>query len=213
MTQLPSIGGGVIDRIYLHWTAGPFHHESSLYNAEIDLDAAGTSWTMIVTHDPRQNARGLDNSTMASHTYRRNTGAVGISVAGMDSGTFANFGPDAVQMHELEFLCACAAAFAQKYDVQADAPAPMKFPGGGRPDREHTIMTHAEAALTTPSDTKDGVHFEHYYCFKDGHDPDCRWDLAATNAQATAPSENQAFATGELLRGRIHQYKTALQTA
>jgi hypothetical protein len=210
-TTLPDVPAGTIDRIYLHWVVAPFHHEFDDYNAEIDLDAAGTQWNMIMTHDPRDNARGVNNNPVASHTYRRNTGAVGISVAGMDGATFGNFGPDPIQMHELEFLCACAAAFAQKYDVQADAAAPMMYPGEGRPDREHTIMTHAEAALTTPSDTNAG-HFTHYYCFKAGSDPDCRWDLAATNPQSAAPTEDEAFATGELLRQRIRQYKVALQT-
>jgi len=208
---LPDVPAGSIDRIYLHWVVAPFHHEFADYNAEIDLDDAGQHWKMIVTHDPRDNARNVNNNPVASHTYRRNTGAVGIAVAGMDDATFKDFGPDPIQMHELEFLCACAAAFAQKYDVQADAPAPMMYPGEGRPDRERTIMTHAEAALTTPSDDNKGNHFTHYYCFKAGSDPDCRWDLAATNPQSAAPTEDQAFATGEQLRQRIRQYKVALQ--
>lgn len=199
--QLPQIREGGIERIYLHWTVAPFGCVFRDYNAEVDLE--GGRWVIRLTHDPIDNATGDGE---ANHTFRRNTGAVGISIAGMDHATFSNFGPDPVQMHEMEYLCAAAAAFARKYSIQSNSPAPAKYPGGGRPDRERTIMTHAEAALMTPGDGD----YPHYYCFKDGGDPDCRWDLATTNAQGHQPTEAEAFAQADALRARIRQYKVAL---
>lgn len=178
---LPAIARGDVHRIYLHWAVAPFGCLFDDYNFMIDLE--GGRWVMKTTRNPQNNIPGMNDDPMASHTWHRNSWALGIAIGGMDGATTTNFGADPVQLHELQYLCACAAAVAHRYDVQADDDL-----GGG----EHTIMTHAEAAL------QDGYFGE-------------RWDLALF---APGPlTESGARYHGELLRKRVRAYKIALQEA
>ena len=115
--SLPAVPNGALSRLYLHWTVAPFGCTFGDYNGEADFENG--NWKMVVTHDPRDNAAGLTSNPAASHTWHRNTGAVGVSIAGMTGATEHNFGPDAVTLTGLEHLCACAAAFASRYGIDA----------------------------------------------------------------------------------------------
>ena len=115
--SLPAVPNGALSRLYLHWTVAPFGCTFGDYNGEADFENG--NWKMVVTHDPRDNAAGLTINPAASHTWHRNTGAVGVSIAGMTGATEHNFGPDAVTLTGLEHLCACAAAFASRYGIDA----------------------------------------------------------------------------------------------
>jgi hypothetical protein len=144
------------------------------------VDLADDKWVLKLTHDPRDNMPGLTDAPMASHTWHRNSWALGIAIGGMDGATTNNFGKDPVQLHELQYLCAGAAALAAKYGVQANQDL-----GGG----EHTIMTHAEAAI------QDGYFGE-------------RWDLALFEPGPL--TQTGARYHGDLLRQRIHVIKSQL---
>jgi hypothetical protein len=208
ITMLPELGSGFIHRIYLHWTVAAFGCTFDDYNGEADFENG--AWVMKLTHSPVDNANA-DQAKEAAHTFHRNSHALGVSVAGMDKANFRDFGPHTVNEHGIEHMLALAASFCVKYGVDANAEAPNVFGVQVDPQwgtGEHTVMTHAEAALMTPSG-----RFAHYFCYKDGSDPDCRWDHATQNPQLTAPDEAEARATGDIYRRRIHDYASALKTA
>lgn len=208
--NLPDVPAPGFDRIYLHWSVEAYNCTDGAYNAEVYLPDGSSQFAMLITHDPRGNVAGTPQ-TEASHTYKRNTGAFGIAISGLVGASYNDLGGQPVTLHEEEFLCACAAAVAAKYGIQADSSAPGKF----YPDHlanEKTIMTHAEAALTTPSGS-----YGHYYCYSvnpwrenNSGDSDCRWDLAEDEASGIAPNEDAARAHGDVLRARIKQYKDAI---
>lgn len=207
MASLPACPAGSISRIYLHWTVAPFGCTFGDYNGEADFENG--DWKLIVTHDPRDNAVGVNNNEPASHTWHRNTGAVGVSIAGMSGATQQNFGPDAVTLTGLEHLCAGAAAFASRYGIDAlgmvtngathlgDNNNPINTAG------EHTILTHAECA-----------NIDGYLCGFTS-DPDCRWDLGSLVALPTGISLSKQMVSqcGDALRQRLHAYKAALETS
>lgn len=176
---LPTLTDGFFKHIYYHWTVAPFDHEFTDYNAEIIL--VDYQWRMKTEGDIQANA-SADAANMASHTWHRNSHAFGIAVSGMDGATMTDFGPDAVQVHELEFLAACGAAVAKKYGLDASGRSDDGLP---------VIMTHAEAAIA------DGYYGE-------------RWDLAEFVATPIPPSQMKAAASGAVLRMRTHQYKLGL---
>ena len=180
MGTLPDIPEGDIHRIYLHWAVAPFGCTFTDYNFMVNL--INGQWVIQTTGDPRDNVPGLTNKPVHSHTWHRNSYALGIAIGGMDGATTSNFGPDAVQLHELEVLCAAAATVAKAYGVQANLPVGITM-------REHTIMTHAECAA------QDGYFGE-------------RWDLARFEPGPISPEIARAH--GDLLRKRIHVIKAAM---
>ena len=180
MTTLPAIPVGSVRRIYLHWAVAPFGCTFIDYNFMVNL--VNGKWVVQSTGDPRDNVPGMTDKPTHSHTWHRNSWAIGIAIGGMDGATASNFGKDGVELHELEYLCATAAAVAKAYGLQADITV------GGDPN-EHTIMTHAECAA------------------QDGYFGD-RWDLA--EFEPGPISILGARYHGELLRKRIHTIKAAL---
>ncbi|MGA8574170.1 MAG: hypothetical protein WB609_00585 [Candidatus Cybelea sp.] len=206
LASLPKVPAGSLSRLYLHWTVAPFGCTFGDYNGEADFE--GGNWKMIVTHDPRDNAVGVNNNEPASHTWHRNTGAVGVSIAGMSGATENNFGPDSVTITGLEHLCACAGAFAQCYGIDSlgtVSQGASHLGDGGREINtagEHTILTHAECASV------DG-----YLCGFTT-DPDCRWDLGSLVALpgGTRLTKEMVSQCGDALRQRVHAYKGSLGT-
>jgi hypothetical protein len=204
LRSLPTVPAGSLSRLYLHWTLAPFGCTFGDYNGEADFESG--EWVMIVTHDPRDNVAGLTSNPQASHTWHRNTGAVGVALAGMAGATEKNFGPDSITPVGLEHLCAAAAAFATCYGIDAlgtvEHGSTHADENGNLIDTtgEHTILTHAECASI------DG-----YLCGFTA-DPDCRWDLGSLVALPDGTSLTKAMVSqcGDALRQRVHEYKTAL---
>lgn len=194
LEKLPSISNGLIERLYLHWSVGCYDTTFPDYNAMVILKDG--KWDLEITHDPRDNAPGLNDNAEASHTWHRNTGALGISIAGMLDATSNNFGPDPLNQHELEFLCAGAAALCTKYGIDAS--------GKVTKDSTHTdnngatvhtlgepiILTHAECAV-----------YDSY--------TDERWDLGTLVPlpQGVSLTPEMRTQSGNALRQRIHTYK------
>jgi len=180
MATLPTIPVGDIRRIYLHWSVAAFGCTFTDYNFMVNL--VNGKWVIQSTGDPRDNVPGMTDKPTHSHTWHRNSWAIGIAIGGMDGATTSNFGKDPVQLHELGYLCGVAAAVAKTYGLQADITV-------GGDSNEHTIMTHAECAA------QDGYFGE-------------RWDLA--EFEPGPISILGARYHGELLRKRIHTIKAAL---
>lgn len=191
-SALPPLGATqFFDHIYLHWSVEPWGCVDGAYNAEVDLENG--AWVLKITHDPRDNAVEIQSGApYAAHTYRRNSHAFGFAITGMVGATPSNFGTEAVQYHELEFLCAGAAAVAMRYDMDSTGTASMgAYPGS------YVVMTHAEAAIADDYFPGDG-------------DPDPRWDLSRFEQSNSDLTKPEALMNASILRSRIHQYKLAL---
>lgn len=197
IATLPDCPAGSLDRIYDHWTVGHFDEDFSDYNVSVRFD--GQHFHLDVTHDPSDNARGVNNNAPAEHTYMRNTGAVGISVDAMVGAGVHNFGPEPVTKMMIEYLCAANAAVAQKYGIDLGGTS-TRAPYAGEP----TLLTHAEAA----DHVGDPAQYAAY-----GPGATCeRWDLTSLVALPpdVALSDVMAKTTGDAIRARSHLYKAAL---
>lgn len=222
--QLPDVPAPGLSRIYYHWAVENYGCTDAAYNLEVYLPTGSNEFAIKITNSPLGNVAGAA-VPKSEHTYRRNTGAVGIAISGLVGATYANLGAEPVTLHQEEFLCAAGAAAAKKYGIDCNAAAPGAF-YPSELAAEHTIMTHAEAALTTPSTDDGTTWYAHYYCYGVNHwrgnatgnpvpgseagDPECRWDLAEDQPAGSPPDENAARAHGDVLRERTHQYGAAI---
>ena len=169
-----------ITRLFSHWSVEEYGCVDGSYNVVIALTSG--AWVAEIATSPRLNAVQVSaDHPYAAHTYQRNSHAVGIAVNGMTGATSDDFGAEPVQLHEIEVLCAANAAVAKKYSIDL----------AGMVGGEHTLMTHAEAAIL------DGYFGE-------------RWDLARLRPSSAPLSVSEAVATGDLIRARSRQYKGAL---
>lgn len=197
LSRLSDIPKGLIKRIYLHWAVAGYCNTFTDYNGMVILQNG--KWVLIITHNPQDNAPGLNSNSEASHTWHRNTGALGISVAGMLNGDIHNFGPDPINLHELEFLCAGAAALCVKYDIDSLGKVTEdQTHSDNNGNTVHTlgepiILTHAECAVLDSYESE-------------------RWDLGTLvplpeGVDLTPQMRTQS---GDALRARIHAYKLQL---
>lgn len=132
---------GNIGKIYLHWTAGRYSQPFPHYHLNIDSD--GTLHTDMDSF-----------MEFKSHTWRRNSGAIGISIeackdATIDSqGNNINYGDYPPTQEQIDMMAKVVAKLCVEIGLNIDGD----------------VWTHAEVA------NFDG------YGIGDG-DPDLRWDL------------------------------------
>ena len=159
---------GQIHHLYLHWTAGRYHQYFDDYHLNVDEDG--------------QVYRTCDSLTQRkAHTYKRNSGSVGIALCcGLDASwtaTLPSFGttpPTAKQLQSMAWIVAiiCSAL--------------------GLPINSDTVMTHGEAA------------------YRDGYGPgsgdhETRWDLFWVRDE-----QGQFHQGGVFLRELARQFSTRL---
>lgn len=161
-------------KIYLHWTAG---HYGQLYlnDYHIAIDADGSIYVDSAFDE------------VLAHTYRRNSGSVGITLA---CGAFAstdNLGDEPPTQKQIEAMAQVIVAVADGLWLTID--------------RNH-VMTHGEAA-----DNIDGIApHEPYGCQSTVE----RWDLQylGTDESPTYTSDYDDPSTGgNVLRGKALWYK------
>jgi hypothetical protein len=185
-----------LQRIYLHWTVGHYNQNFNDYNISVSFD--GTHFGLNVVGNPQDNAIGVNSNPVHSHTYMRNTGAVGIATDDMIGATATNFGPEPLTMATLEYLCAGTAAAALAYGVDISGLS-EGAPFSGEP----TVLTHAEAANRVGNPWQ-------YYAYGPLPVGDVeRWDLASFVAGANV-NDQGATICGNALRARSHIYKLEL---
>jgi hypothetical protein len=199
LARLPLCPLGSIERIYDHWTVGHLDQDFPDYNVSVRFD--GAHFHLDITHDLRDNARGVNALAPASHTYMRNTGAVGISVDAMVGANVHDFGPEATTKLMIEYLCAANAAAAEKYAIDLSGTS-TRAPYAGEP----TLLTHAEAADRIGSPPQ-------YLAYGPGSTCE-RWDLSSLIALPAGVrlTADMARSTGDAIRERSHAYKVALCT-
>lgn len=159
-------------KLYLHWSAGHYGQFFSDYHINIDRDGS----VYVAT---------ANLATIKSHTYNRNAGAIGISLACCFGATTENFGNEPPTTLQIECMSQIIAVLCNTLDL---------------PITISSVMTHAEAA-----NNLDGLN-PHYE--KNGY-PDGkygpgfsteRWDLWFF--PGTLPGEG-----GQVLRGKAIWYQ------
>ncbi|MEN6413093.1 MAG: N-acetylmuramoyl-L-alanine amidase [Veillonellales bacterium] len=104
--------------LYLHWSAGHYHQHYDDYHISLDDDGI-----IYVTTD--------DLSTVLAHTWHRNTGAVGISLACGAFCTANDLGAEPPTDCQIESMARVVAVLSGTLEIPIDV--------------DH-VMTHAEAA-------------------------------------------------------------------
>lgn len=136
-------------KLYLHWTAGHYGQFFDSYHISIDADGS-----VYVSSE--------NLAELKSHTYRRNSGAIGIGLACAYNATTNNFGPEPPTSLQIEAMSQVVSVLCKALDLTVDV---------------YRVMTHAEAA-----DNKDGLNPDYeangYPDGKHGPEHSCeRWDL------------------------------------
>lgn len=161
-------------KIYLHWTAGHYgQYYLNDYHIAIDYDGS-----IYVEHD-------LDE--VLAHTYRRNTGAVGITLACCVGATSNDLGSEPPTAAQIEVMAQVIATVADGLWLTID---------------KNHVLTHGEAA-----DNEDGIYPHDPY----GPKSTCeRWDLeylGISESPSFNPYATDGSRGGDVLRGKAIWYR------
>lgn len=161
-------------KIYLHWTAGHYgQYYLNDYHIAIDYDGS-----IYVEHD-------LDE--VLAHTYRRNTGAVGITLACCVGATSDDLGSEPPTNAQIEAMAQVIVAVADGLWLTID---------------KNHVLTHGEAA-----DNEDGLYPHDPY----GPKSTCeRWDLeylGTSESPSFNPYATDGSRGGDVLRGKAIWYR------
>lgn len=161
-------------KIYLHWTAGHYgQYYLNDYHIAIDYDGS-----IYVDHD-------LDE--VLAHTYHRNSGAVGITLACCVGATSDDLGSEPPTAVQIEVMAQVIAIVADGLWLTID---------------KNHVLTHGEAA-----DNEDGIYPHDPY----GPKADCqRWDLeylGTNESPSFNPYATDGSRGGDVLRGKANWYR------
>ena len=166
-------------KIYLHWTAGKYDTTFSDYHINITGDGSIYVSTTVF-------------SKTLSHTWRRNTGSIGIALCACYGATSNDLGDYAPTAKQIEVM-------SQVIDRVATALWLTI-------DKEH-VMTHGEAA-----NNEDGIRPHPCYAWWNDEegDGDTRGDLeylGTSESPRYNPSATDGSRGGDVLRGKANWYK------
>lgn len=161
-------------KLYLHWSAGWYEQIYSDYH--INITGSGIIY-----------ATTNDFSETLSHTYRRNSGSIGISLCCCAGATSRDLGPAPPTETQIDFMSQVGCVLADALDLTID---------------KERIMTHGEAA-----DNEDGLELHENY----GPRTTCeRWDLEYLNIENSTsfnPWATDGSRGGDILRGKMLWYR------
>lgn len=159
-------------KVYLHWSAG--RYDSVFDDYHINITGAGK---IFVTTN--------DLSEIKSHTWRRNTGSIGISLCCAYNATSSDLGEYAPTNTQIETI-------AKVIDVVATGLWLTI-------NKEH-VLTHGEAA-----DNEDGIWCHDPYGPKNGCE---RWDLEFLETSESPKYDpwDEEHRGGSILRGKAIWY-------
>lgn len=160
-------------KVYLHWSAG--HYNTVFDDYHINIKGNGT---IVVTGD-------LDE--VKNHTWKRNTGSVGISLCCAYNANTSNLGPEPPTEKQIEVMAQVITAVCDGLWLTID--------------KEH-VLTHGEAA-----DNLDGLNIHEDY----GPTTTCeRWDLEYLGTEESPkfnPYAEDGSRGGDVLRGKANWYR------
>ena len=161
-------------KIYLHWSAGKYDQIFSDYHINITGDGGIYATTN-------------DFSEVLAHTWKRNSGSIGISLCcayGADTRSLGNYAPNITQV---DFMSQVGCIIADAWDLTIDLKR---------------VMTHGEAA-----DNEDGLYVHENY----GPKTTCeRWDLEYLNIEKSVrfnPWATDGSRGGDIIRGKMLWYR------
>lgn len=159
-------------KVYLHWSAG--RYDSVFDDYHINITGAGK---IFVTTN--------DLSEIKSHTWRRNTGSIGISLCCAYNATSSDLGEYAPTGIQIETI-------AKVIDVVAT--------GLWLTINKEYVLTHGEAA-----DNEDGIWCHDPYGPKNGCE---RWDLEFLETSESPKYDpwDEEHRGGSILRGKAIWY-------
>lgn len=159
--------------IYLHWSAG--HYNQVFDDYHINIKGNGD---IVASTD--------DLSETLAHTYHRNTGAIGISLACGYGANTEDLGDEPPTEQQIENMAYTVAVLCYVLDIPID--------------KEH-VMTHGEAA-----DNEDGRCPHEQY----GPRTTCeRWDLEYLGTEESPsfnPWAEDGSRGGDVIRGKANWY-------
>lgn len=167
-------------KIYLHWTAGHYHQKFDDYHVNIDQDGR-----IFVSTD--------DLSDVLAHTWRRNSGSVGITLDCCAGATSEDLGDEPPTAKQIEAMAQCIQVVADALWLTIDI---------------NHVMTHGEAA-----DNVDGLNAHEDYGPQSTVE---RWDLQflGTDESPVYTADYDDPATGgNVLRGKALWYKNQKDNA
>lgn len=160
-------------KVYLHWTAGHYKTFFDDYHVSIDKDGG------IFLNGSLADVLG--------HTWRRNSGSVGITLNCCANGDSQSLGKEPPTEVQIEAMSQAVAAICDGLWLTID--------------KEH-VMTHGEAA-----DNEDGLETHPAY----GPKSTCeRWDLeylGTDESPAFNPYATDGSRGGDVLRGKANWYR------
>ena len=170
---------GIEPKLYLHWTAGKYDAVFSDYHINI----TGNGEIFVSTED---------FSEVKNHTWKRNTGSIGIALCCAYGGGSTNLGDYPPTVKQIETV-------AQVIDVVC-AGLWLTI------DKAH-VMTHGEAA-----NNEDGLTVHNPYAWwNDSYeDGDTRGDLEYLGTKESPkynPYATDGSRGGDVLRGKANWYK------
>jgi len=159
--------------IYLHWTAG--HYDQKFDDYHINIDGDGRIWLMA------------DLTETLSHTWKRNTGSVGVTLCCAVGGNTVDLGEEPPTETQIEVMSEVICSLADGLWLTID--------------KKH-VMTHGEAA-----DNIDGEWCHEPY----GCQSTCeRWDLqylGTDQSPAFVMDYDDPKTGGNILRGKANWYR------
>ena len=160
-------------KIYLHWTAGHFGQFWDDYHVQIDEDGE------IYVYG------ALDD--VLAHTWRRNTGAIGVTLLCGYKANTEDLGPEAPTAAQIESMALAVEALADGLWLTID---------------KSYVLTHGEAA-----DNEDGEWFHEEYGPKSTVE---RWDLEYLGTDESPvynPEAEDGSRGGDVIRGKANWYR------
>ena len=169
-------------KIYLHWSAGKYDSVFSDYHINILGD--GRIWVSTTNF-----------ADVLNHTYKRNTGSIGVTLCAAYGATTNNLGAYAPTARQIEVMSQVVCVLADALDLTID---------------KLRVMTHGEAA-----DNEDGINpgYEYNGCEDGMYGPkhDCeRWDLeflGTSESPKYNPWATDGSRGGDVLRGKANWYR------
>lgn len=164
-------------KIYLHWTAGHYGQKFDDYHILIDEDG-----TIITTCD--------DLSELKSHTWRRNTGSVGVSLLCAVGATTDDLGSEPPTAKQIEMMSQVIAALCLGLWLTPSI---------------NCVLTHGEAADNEDGDT---MSYDSDECYGPKTTVE-RWDLeylGTSESPSYNPWATDGSRGGDILRGKANWY-------